>query len=238
MEELVFAAQGAHLGLQAVGKNQKGVVVEEVGNGVQVVGVVVRVGVLDVHRGLFELHKEQRDSVDKAHNVGAAAIEVTVDFQLFDGQEVVVVRALKVDDRRSLFLGSAAGTLDGDWDAVPDQGILLLVGLHQGCGGEAALHLLLRLLQLGGGEPRIQPLERLPKIPDEQNLPIACPAKSAVFAQLFGVVGIGHLPAQLLLQHVPGALLDKNIFGVVVAHGSPPCTKNLRHHFDCFCVFF
>ena len=81
-----------------------------------------------------------------------------------------------------------------------------------------ALHLLLGLVHLGGGEPRIEPLEGFPKIPGEQNLMVACPAKGAVLAQLFGVVGKGYLPAQFPLQEVPGALLDKDIFGVVVAH--------------------
>ena len=80
------------------------------------------------------------------------------------------------------------------------------------------LHLFLGLVQLGSGEPRVQPLEGLPKIPGEQDFPVACPAKGAVLAQLFRVVGKGNLPAQLPLQQVPGTLLDEDIFGVVVAH--------------------
>lgn len=55
MEKLVLAAQCAHLSLQAVGEDEKGVVVEQVGDGVQVVGVVVRIGILDIHRILLQL---------------------------------------------------------------------------------------------------------------------------------------------------------------------------------------
>ena len=58
MEKLVLAAQCAHLSLQAVGEDEKGVVVEQVGDGVQVVGVVVRIGVLDIHRILLQLYKQ------------------------------------------------------------------------------------------------------------------------------------------------------------------------------------
>lgn len=58
MEKLVLAAQCAHLSLQAVGEDEKGVVVEQVGDGVQVVGVVVRIGILDIHRILLQLYKQ------------------------------------------------------------------------------------------------------------------------------------------------------------------------------------
>ena len=145
-----------------------------------------------------------------------------MDLQFLDSQEVVTLRViwmLKVDDRRFFLLCPAVGPLHRDGNAVPDEGVLLLVDLHRGGGGEAALHLLLGLVHLCGGEPRIQPLEGLPKIPGQQNFAVACPAKGAVFAQLFRVVGKGHLPAQFSLQQMPGALLDKDIFGVVVAHG-------------------
>lgn len=80
VEELILAAQRAHLGLQAVGEDEKGVVVKQVGDGVQIVGVVVRIGVLDIHRVLFQLYKQQGNSIHKAHNIGAAAVEVAVDF--------------------------------------------------------------------------------------------------------------------------------------------------------------
>lgn len=218
MEELVLAAQCAHLGLQAVGEDEKGIVVEQGWDGVQVVGVVVRVGVLHVHGALLQFHKQQRNPVDESHDVRAAAVQVAVNFQFLDGQEVVVVWVLEVDDLGPLLPCFAVGALDGDGDAVPDEGVFLLIDLHQGGGGQAGFHLLLGLVHLGGGEPRVQALQRLPKIPGEQDLLVACPAEGAIPAQLFRVVGIGHLPAQLPLQQMPGRFLDENIFGVVVAH--------------------
>ena len=85
MEKLVLAAQSTHSGFHPVGEDEEGVVVEQMGDGVQIVGVVVGIGILHVHRGLFQLHKQQRNPVHKAHNIGTAAVEVTVDFQLLDG---------------------------------------------------------------------------------------------------------------------------------------------------------
>ena len=74
VEELVLAAQGTHLCLQAVGEDEEGVIPEQVGDGVQVVGVVVGVGILHVHGVLFQLHKQQRDAIHKAHDVRPAAV--------------------------------------------------------------------------------------------------------------------------------------------------------------------
>lgn len=122
-----------------------------------------------------------------------------MDFQFFDGQKVIVIWILKVNDRRFFLLGSAAGSLHGHGNAIPDEGVLFLIDLHEGGGGKMALHLLLGLVQLDSSEPRIEPLERLPKISGKQNFAVACPAKGAALAQLLGVVGVSYLPAQLPL---------------------------------------
>ena len=80
MEELVFAAQCTNLGLHAVTEHQESVVVEQVWDGVQIVGVVVVVGVLHIYGILFQLHKQKRNAVEEAHNIRSAAVVVTVDF--------------------------------------------------------------------------------------------------------------------------------------------------------------
>ena len=69
MEELIFASQRAYLGLHAITEHQEGVVVEQVGNGVQIVSVVVVVGVLHIHGILFQFHEQKRNAVEKAHNI-------------------------------------------------------------------------------------------------------------------------------------------------------------------------
>ena len=53
VEELIFTAQSASLGLHAVGDDEKGVVIEQVGNGILIVGVIIGVGVLHIHGVLF-----------------------------------------------------------------------------------------------------------------------------------------------------------------------------------------
>ena len=182
VEKLVLAAKCAHLGLQSVGEDQEGVVVEQVGDGVQIVGVVVGVGVLHIHSGSLQLHEKQRNAVDKAHNVRAFVIQITVNFQLLNCKKTVVFRVLEVDDGGVFFLCPAARLLYCDGDAVPDQEIFFLVDLQQGCGGQAVLHEPLGLVQLGGGEPGIQAQQSLPKIPGQQNFLVAFAAQGAGFA--------------------------------------------------------
>ena len=66
-------------------------------DGIQVVGIVVGIGVLHIHRGIFQLHKQQGNAIDKTHDVGAAVVEIAADFQLLDGQKMIVFRVLKVN---------------------------------------------------------------------------------------------------------------------------------------------
>ena len=189
------------------------------GDGIQIVGVVVGVGVLHIHPGGFQFHKQQRDAIDKAHNVGTAAVQVAVDLQFLDGEKMVVARVLEVDHGGVFLLCLAAGLLHGDGDAVPDQEILLLVDLQQGGGGQAVFHEPLGLVHLSGGDPGVQAQQGLPEIAGQQDLLVALAAKGAGFAQLLGVVGIDDLPAQLVPEQVAGAALNQDVFGVVVAHG-------------------
>ena len=222
MEERIFAAQGAHLRFHAVGEHEESVVVEQVGDGVQVIPVVVRVGVLHVHRGSLQLYEQQRYPVHEAHDVRPAPVQVPVDLQLLHRQEIIVLRVLKVDHQCRLQVVRSVRLLPGHRNAVPDETILLLVHLQQRHRGQPTLHGPLGLPDLGLGDPGVQPPQRLPKIPDQQNLLVGSPPKGAVLAQHLRVIGELHLPAQLLMQQLAGALLHQYVFGLVVAHFSFP----------------
>ena len=145
-----------------------------------------------------------------------------MDLQFLDGEELVVVRILKINDSGALFFRFAVGLFDGDRDTVPDQEILFLIDLQQGGGGQTMLQFALGLIDLNRCDPRIQTQQSLPKIPGQQDLFIAFAAKGAVLAQLLRVVGKGHLPAQLVSEQVAGGFLNEDIFGVVVAMVLPP----------------
>ena len=228
MEELILAAQRTDLGFRSIGEDQESVVVEQMGNGVEIIGVVVGVGILHVHRVLLQFNKQQRNPIDETDNIRAAAVQVTVDLQLFDGEEMVVIGIPEVDDRGIFGFCPAAGLLHCDGDAVTNQEIFFLVDLQQGGGGQSVLQCALSLVHLSGCDPRIQAQQSLTKIPGQQNLPVALAAKRAVFAQLLRVVGKGDLPAQLVFEQVTGAFLDEDIFGIVVAHAYTSFLREFR----------
>ena len=236
VEEFVLAAEGAHLGLHAVGEHEEGVVVEQMRARVRIVRVVVGVGILHVHRGVFELHEQQRQAVNEADDIRPAAVEIAVDLHFLHREEAVFRRVEKVDHHGTLRLRAPVGAADGDGDAVAQKEILFLVDLHERCGGEPLLQRSDGLGDLRGRDPGVELLKRRAEVPLEQDLFIVLPPKRAVFPQHFPVIRIDHIPAQLVMQQVPGRLLDEDVFGIVVGHGcSPPyfrydstiCTNSL-----------
>ena len=47
---------------------------EQLRNGIEVVGVVVGIGVFDINLRCFELNEQQRYAIDVADNIGAATM--------------------------------------------------------------------------------------------------------------------------------------------------------------------
>lgn len=218
VEELVLAAEGAHFGLHPVGEDQKGVVSEKVRDRVQIVRIVVGVGVLHVHRGVFELHEQQRQAVDKADDIRPPAIEVAVNLHFLHREEAVFRRVLKVDHHGAALLRAPVRAANGDGDAVAQEEVFLLVDLQERRGGEPLLQRPDGLADLGGCDPGVEFLQRSAEIPFQQDLFVACPSQRAVFPQHFLVVGIDHIPSQLVMQQIPRRLLDKDVFGIVIRH--------------------
>ena len=220
VEEFVLAAEGADFGLLAVGEHDEGIEVEEMGNGILVVGVVFGVGIPDIHIEVFQFDEEQGKAVDEAQDIRAFAVEAefVVDLQLLDGEEVVVFGVAEVEDLDPAFLLGLAGLADGDGDAVPEEAVFLLVDLHGGGGGQMALQLFDGLLVHRLREPGVELHYRLLEVPPEHDLPIALPPEGAVCAQLLGVVGHRHFPPKLVPKHIAGTVPDEDIFRIVVAH--------------------
>ena len=222
VEEFILAAESAHLGLHPVGEDQKSVIVEQVRDRVQIIRVVVGVGVLHVHRGVFQLHEQKRQAVDKADDIRPPAIEVAVDLHLLHCEEMIFLGILKVDHHGAALLGSTVRATDGNRNAVAQKEVFLLVNLHERRCGEPLLQCSDGLADLGGRNPGVEFLQRGAEVPLQQDLFKACPPQRAVFPQHFLVVGIDHIPVELVMQQIPRRLLDKDVFGIVVAHGTLP----------------
>ena len=114
-----------------VGEDEEGVVVEKLGDGAEVVGIIIGVGVLHIDIEVLQLDEEERQAVDKAHDVRSAAVEIAMDFQFLDGKEVIVLRLVEVDEQGLAGFGAAVRQFDGDGDTVADELVLFLVDLKE-----------------------------------------------------------------------------------------------------------
>ena len=161
MEELICTSQRAHLGLHPVREDKEGVVVKQVWNGIQVVGVVVCVSVLNIDRVLLQFYEQKWNAVDESNYVSAASVEFSVDLQFFYGKKVIsflIVWMLEIYDLRTLLFCFSIRTFYSDRYAVTDKSVLLLIDLHKGGRRQMRLHFLLSLISLSGSEPRVEAL--------------------------------------------------------------------------------
>ena len=102
---LPLSRHGTELRLAAVAENDEGVVPPELGNGVVlVVAKIVVIGMLDRHRRLLQLDKDERNAVDAGHKVAAFVVEFTADPHLLGKEEVVLLRVFPVDDLHAVGL--------------------------------------------------------------------------------------------------------------------------------------
>ena len=142
-----------------------------------------------------------------------------MDLHFLHREEAVFRRVLKVDHHGALRLRAAVGAADGDGDAVAQEEVFFLIDLHERRGGEPLFQRSDGLGDLRGCDPGVELLKRRAEVPLEQDLFIVLPSQCAVFPQHFPVIRIDHIPAQLVMQQVPGGLLDEDVFGIVVGHG-------------------
>ena len=98
MEMLPLAGNATDLRLLAVAEHHHRVVVEDVGNGIAVVRVVLLKGCPEIPVDVLALDEEQRQTVDEADAVRPPAIEVTFDPQLAHAEKVGILRCLEVED--------------------------------------------------------------------------------------------------------------------------------------------
>ena len=128
------ARDGADPRLLAVGEHHHRVVVEEVRDGVAVIGVVLLEGGLQIAVDVLALDEEQRQPVDEADEVRPAAVEIAAHPQLAYAEEVVVIWVVEVEHAQAPLGRPAFLVTVGDLDAVAQQAVLLAVGGDVGLG--------------------------------------------------------------------------------------------------------
>jgi len=221
VEVLPAAGDGSDLGLLPVAEHDYGVVVEEVGDGVQVVGEIALEGGLEALVDVLALYEKKRQAVDKSDDVRALVVEVALHPKLSHAEEVVVFRMVEVEEAQPLLLQLALPVLECHPHPLPHLVVLLPVGSGQGLGGGGGCDLANRLLVGGGGQVGVEFLQLGSQGADQDGLPVRGSAQQAVRAEVLLVESISGLPAQTM-QVVGGGLLDQGAFGVLAHYCSTP----------------
>ena len=128
MEVVPFAGDGAEFCFFAVAKHDDGVVVEDMGDGVAVVRVVVVVRGFEVPVDVFAFDEEEGQAVDEADDVCPFAVEVALYPQFAYAEEVVVFGGVKIEDSEAFPHPLAVGIVECDGYAVADEIVLFAVG--------------------------------------------------------------------------------------------------------------
>src|SRR5262245_56096575 len=135
---LPLAGDGAVARTVTVADHQEGAVVKGMGNAVlvQIVGQVVVEAGADVPVDGLQLDKDQRQAVDKAHEVGASVVvrhAYALDLQFAHCQEAVVDGGVvtEIDHLRTSMARLASEVTPLYWHALSDIAVVLAVVLHQ-----------------------------------------------------------------------------------------------------------
>ena len=128
--------------LAAVGEENDGVVVEELGDGGFVVLEVLFVGEFELFVVGFEFDEDEGKSVDEADEIGAFVAIFAGDPELGDHEEMVVVWVVPVDDAEGFELFFVVIISVSDFDARFEE----LVGFLVGAGDRLAITVALKFV--------------------------------------------------------------------------------------------
>ena len=221
VEVLPATGDRADLRLLPVGEHHRCVVVEQVGDGVAVVGVVPLEGGPEVAVDVLALDEQQRQAVDEADDVGAAAVEIPPHPQLAHAQEVVVGGLVEVEQAQVAGLPLALVVGESDLHAVPYQLVLLPVGGNEGLGGGDSGDLAYRVFVSGIRQARVQLGEFRAEGRLKDHLPVGSAAEQAGGAEVLAVVRENRFPPELLLQVFGSGLLNEGVLGIGSRGHSP-----------------
>ena len=199
VEVLPAAGDRADLRLLAVAEHHYRIVVEEMGNGVAVVRVVLLEGGLEVPVDVLALDEQQRQAVDEADDVRPPPVEAAAYPELPHAEKVIVGGFVEVEDPESLVHQLALGVTERHPNAVAHQRVLLPVGGGDALRGGGLDDLPHRVVVGGIGETRVQGHEFLAHQARQYDFAVGSAAEQAVRPEVFVCCGRRRIPSRAAL---------------------------------------
>ena len=91
VEELPFRINGTHTCLQSVTEHDKGIVIEQLGDGIEIVAIVLVEGIHHLHIVVLQFHKQQGNTIHIAHDVCPTTIQGAMHLQLSHAKKLVLI---------------------------------------------------------------------------------------------------------------------------------------------------
>ncbi len=223
-EVIPLAGDRAVTGAVAIGDDQKGVVVEGMGDDV-LVHIVAQIAVetgADVLVDRLQLDEDQRQSVDEADEIGAAVVvrrAQASQFQFPHGEEAVGTRRIvEIDHADAGIAALAVGVPPGNRHAIADCSREILIVLDQRAAeimdGE-------RPQRVGDGRRRqvgVEAFQRGAQIAGEHRFGRVLAPQSAARPEGLLVPGIDRFPAENVLQMRGEGRLHQPVLAVDARH--------------------
>ncbi len=168
-EMLPASRHAANPALMPVREHDKGVIPEQLGNGIFVVAQVVVKSVFQPLMCGLEFHQHERQAIHKAHQVCPPRMHLASYPQLRNEQEIVVLRSIPVDDAHRLIDFRVTFAAHLYLDAIFQQPVNLAVGMSQAERAAVARQIFNRQLDSLARHTRVEPVQRGPKARYEHN---------------------------------------------------------------------
>ncbi len=195
-----LAGQRPDLRLLAVAEHDNGVVVEQVGNGIAIVGIILLERRLQIPVDVLALDEQQRQAIDEADDIRPPPVQISAHPQLTHAEEMVVLRLLEIEYPQALAHPLTVGIAEPDLHPILDQVVFLPVRRQQGLGSHACRNLTHGIVIGFIGKLGIEFDQLLPQWSRQHNLAVRSPAQHPVRAESLVVVGVNRLPPEFLFQ--------------------------------------
>ena len=129
MKEFIFAAKCSNLCLHTVGEHKKCVVIEQKRNSILVICVVIRISILHIHIIPLQFYEQKRQAIYKAHDICPSAVKISVNLQLLNSKEMIIIRIIKVDYNGLLYFRLSVWLLNSHRNTITYHEILLFIDL-------------------------------------------------------------------------------------------------------------
>jgi len=189
MKMLPPAGNGAKLRLVAITKNEQSVVMKDMRDGIGIVFEILLVAQANILADILELHKDERQAIDKAHNIRTPPVEVAPNPELPHTEKMVVQQLIKIENPQPMFQSLPFLILKGNQHPVAEECVLLTIRRQQRLRCRRRNNLTKHVIISRVRQSRIQLHQLRPEHARQHHLPVIPAPLQTFWAEILAVMG-------------------------------------------------